>query len=116
MSRARQELDTLHTTAQLIEVALGNLVATVAQLVLNIYMVGNLHRANKVARKTCVGLRDANIESLFDTLLSGSNSLTHLLAIVDMASRNTLHGLRYDATNIDSAIILNRTYGDNDIR
>ena len=33
-----------------------------------------------------------------------------------MACGDTLHWLRYDATDVDSAIILNSTNSDNDIR
>ena len=101
------QLDTTHAAIQLIEITLRNLVAAIAELVLNVDMVGELHAADKVTRQTGIGLRDAHIEHRLYLLLGGSNSLTHHITILDMSCVDTRDRLRDDAASHHTIIIHN---------
>ena len=104
------QLNATHTAVEVLNIALGNLVAAV---ILHIDIVCNLHAAHKIARETRIGLRNLDVELLLDALLGRPYGTTRKRDILYAASIDALDRLRYDALNVYAAIILNRTYGDN---
>ena len=106
------ELHATHTAVEVVKVALRNLVAAVAQFILHIDVVGDRLTADKVARETCIGLRNADAEFLLDALLCRTDGATHRFGIYHTSGIHTVDRLRHDAADIYEAICLDRANGD----
>ena len=107
------ELNAAHAAVEILKVAIGDLVA--AQLILDIYVVCHLHATHKVARETCIGLRNLDVELLLYALLDSPHSTSCSLAILNVSSVDARDGLRCYALDVYATIIFNRSHSDNHI-